>query len=669
MVRNNKLRKCIIMAALFGTGAHAFAEEVDLGKITVKGEGMSEANRSFSVTTIGQDVIRGRSWDQSLRIIEEVPGLDVGAYQAGGTADQFTIRGFSTGGHGSDAAISLDGISLNEGESHADGYGDTNVIIPLEIDTLTVYKGPVSALYGNFARGGTLAFTTRKGGNYTDAYLSGGMYKTFDAQAALGREIGELKTNMAFQSYDSEGWRENSRFTKTVASLRLGYDISDRSEVVLSMRGYGAQWDTAGYIPLEQFEDSSRRRLQAVNAEDDGGHKQYYATRFDWFYDLDDDVRLLTFLYHTSNDFTRFAKFGTNPGGQTERAYSRNALAAGGSLNGKRTLFDVPSSWVVGFEYYTEDTDWLSWNTSNRVRTLATEDRVFEGQTASVYGQFDMDVSPLFKPTLGIRYDNFDGSYLNRDPGGAPFRRDMNNYDHFSPKLGVRSAVHENWELRASVANGFGLPDGPQKFDPTLDVDTIEYWQYEVGVNAMPTPQWYLDMAYFIHDSSDEILENPPGSAQFTNAGKTRRSGLEGEIRFFPEAISNFSVSAVFALMDSEIRSNPDPALVGNEIPALPEHIVTIGLEYAPPTGWGGSLRWRSIGSSYLNETNTATYGGYDIVNASVFYNMPIETGGKLRWFLDINNLTDEVYSEMAFVDLYSPRPPINFMAGVALSM
>jgi hypothetical protein len=40
----------------------------------------------------------------------------------------------------------IDGIPLNEANSHADGYVDSTVLIPLEIGGLTIYRGPVSAL-------------------------------------------------------------------------------------------------------------------------------------------------------------------------------------------------------------------------------------------------------------------------------------------------------------------------------------------------------------------------------------------------------------------------------------------------------------------------------------------------------------------------------------------
>lgn len=647
-------------------------EAVDLESITVKGEGMPEAARSFSVHTIGSDVIHSRNWDQALRFIEEVPGMDLGAYQQGGVADVFTIRGFTGAGHGSDAGVSLDGISLNEGESHADGYADTNTIIPLEIDTLTVYKGPVSPLYGNFARGGVLAFNTRKGGEYQDVSLSFGQFETFDAQAAFGGMFGPVQLNMALQGYDSEGWREHSRYTKSNASIRGSYDLTDATEMAVTLRGHGGQWDAPGYIPESQFEDDDTRRQQAVNAEDDGGEKQYYAERVDINHTISDNLKLLAFLYSTQQDFTRFAKFGYTPGGQTERFYSREAMALGGSLNGNGQIMGYDSTWVLGLEYYDEETDWLRWNTSNRVRVNPTEDRDFTIDTTSIFGQADIDVSPHFRPTLGFRYDSFGGSYDNQDPGGTPFSEDMGDYDHFSPKLGFRSKLTDQWELRGSAANGFGLPDGPAKYDPSLDVDAIEYWQYEIGINGAPSPQWYFDAAAFLMNSSDEILEDPPGSGTFRNVGETDRTGIEGEIRYFPASVNYLEYSVLFSFYDSEIVENPDPTLEGNQIALLPEHIATVAVAYEPPVGWGGALRWRSVGSYPLDDANTEEYDGYDIVNASVFYNFQGNEGRKLRWFFDINNLTDEVYSETALiigVPSYTPRPPISFMTGIKISM
>jgi iron complex outermembrane receptor protein len=700
---NIRLKRAILATALCGASMGVIAQDgVDLGKITVKGEGMREADRSFTVNTVGQDRISAERWEYPLTILEEVPGFDAVAYQHGGVADVFTIRGFTGGGHGSDAGMALDGISLNEGESHADGYGDTNIIIPLEIDHVQVFKGPVSPLYGNFARSGVVAFHTRKTGEYADFNLSMGSFDTYDAQAAFGTNIDGLQINGALQGYESEGWRRHSRYTKMNAALRGAYTFGD-SEIALSLRGHGGEWDAPNYIQHDQFSDKSRRREENpfTRMQEDEGSKRLNSQRLDFFHNLSDDLKLLAFAYRTRSDFTRYqsslrvldsypdlnalpADFMdpnapvniTQIAPQTEHVHRRDAMAFGASLNGTSTLLGSNSNWVVGIEYYDEEADVERWDDVRRARYNLRQDDRFNIKTTSLYGQLDMDINPRFRPTLGFRYDNFDGDRDNRLTGT---KTDMNSYDHFAPKLGLRSALTDTWELRASVANGFGLPSSEAKYDPSVDVDNLEIWQYEIGINGAPTPQWYLDLAAFLIDTSDEIMRDPNDGNRFVNAGKTRRTGLEGEVRFFPSAVENLEIFTAFALYDSEVKRNVDNAVIGKEVVRVPDYIANVGVRYAPPVGWGGQIRLRSLGSWYTNATNTIKYDGYDVVNASLFYSFRTDGSRKARVFLDINNIFDEVYSENvsggphpAQGDVptsYSPRPPANAMVGFMMSL
>ena len=62
-------------------------------------------------------------------------------------------------------------------------------------------------------------------------------------------------------------------------------------------------------------------------------------------------------------------------------------------------------------------------------------------------------------------------------------------------------------------------------------------------------------------------------------------------------------------------------------------------------------------------------------MNASVFYSFRTDDGRGGRVYLDVNNITDEVYSENVSGGLngvptsYSPRPPANAMVGIMLSL
>ncbi len=674
---HHRFKKCAIALALFGTGIGVQAEEpVKLNEITVKGEAMKDSDRSFTVNVISSDTIGSQRWENPLAILEEAPGVEARSIQSGSVADFITIRGMTSGGHGGDIGFTLDGVTMNEADGHADGYADTNVVIPLEIESLAVYKGPVSPLYGNFARGGVMAFTTRKGGEYADVHLSGGAFDSYDGQVAFGTRVGDVQLNGAVQGYESDGWRDNSRFSKMNSALRAAYEIGDRSEIALSLRGHGAWFEGPGNIGRDQFLNDDLRHRQAPSVADqrDGGEKRYSSQRIDFNHLINEKLKLLTFAYNTQMNLTRFESSTPNPPpNQVERAHDREVRAVGASLNGEHRLLGIDSHWVLGAEYYDEDTHEDQWATNARVRGAKQRDRDFTLTTTSLYGQMDLDIDPRFRPTLGFRYDDFDGSLTNLQTG---ITTDLDDFARISPKFGVRSEITDNWELRASAANGFALPNSTQKFDPNINVDAVEFWQYEIGVNGAPSPQWYVDLAAFILDSSDEIQQVPNVTPpQFINAGESRRIGLEGEVRYYPPMWNHVELSTGFGIFDSEIEKSTDPTVVGKELQRVPRYVANLGAKYSPPNGWGGSLRWRSVGPYYTNNQNTGEYEGYDVVNATVFYTMRTAQGRNVRWYMDVNNLADEVYGEnisganaQGQPTSFNPRAPTNVMAGVIIN-
>jgi outer membrane receptor protein involved in Fe transport len=476
-----------ILTPSLGFGEEKKEDPFILDNITVKGQAMSVSDRSTTVNVIGLEQFEAFRLRNPDDILKEIPGVEIGNYNMGGVANTFSLRGFKGAGHGGDGAVFLDGIPLNEGESHADGYADMNVIIPLELERVEVYKGPSSALFGNFAKGGTVSFYTRKTGSYNQSKIDYGSYNTVNVQGAFGSTFGDaLQNNTAVQLYRTDGYQDNQEWLKGNFSTKFTYDVTEDLDVGISFRFHGSEWDGPGYIPKAQFDDETWAKKQAENAEDDGGEKEFYAQRLDVGYTLSDDLRLLAWAYATQQDFTRFAKFGYEPGGQTERNYDRSVYGMGTSLNFNGELASHTVSGVVGLEYYDEETDWLRWDTSNRVRSARTEDRMFNIQTLSLFGEADMELSRYFRPHLGLRYDNFDGNYKNSDPGMDAFDHDMQDYDHLSPKIGFRSQVLNSLDLRLSYTEGFQLPDGDAKYDPAINVDPVKVKQYETGFTLTP---------------------------------------------------------------------------------------------------------------------------------------------------------------------------------------
>lgn len=631
-------------------------------EVQIKGHSFRLKNSTSKVEVIGIDEIKTRVIEQPLRLLERIPGVNISALSQGGIADQFSMRGFTGAGHGGEAGVEIDGVALNEAAGH-DGYADFNILIPISLQKITVYKGPSSALYGGrFAQAGTVSLETRKGGNYNDIRLSGGSYNTFDAQYAFGKTfmIGEreeaLKTNFAIQGFTTDGYIKKSDILKGNFNGRVAYQLSDKSEIAVSVLGHRSEWGAPGYVPKEQYLDKKMRRYPHETAENDGGKKTFLSERIDFSHNISDNVKLLVFGYGVQQDFIRLGKFTYTPTGQTERFYKRNAYAFGASINGRSRLVNKNFNWITGAEFYSDNTNVRRWKTFHTRRMNQTQDRDISIRSFSVYTQGEWDLHKLFRPTIGLRFDIYGGYFANNDPNRTSTRSKINGLSHFSPKLGFRSTLVDNFDFRANVSNGFALPGDDMKY--RTELKPIQLWQYETGI-SYNNKNIFLDVTGFMINSSREILERPIGSGEFINAGSTKRMGIETEARI--DIMEALSLRGAFTHIHTRIVEGNNQ---NKEIAGLPKNQLNLGAIYTSSVGLGADISFRSISDYYIDDANTYKDGAYNWVNLKLFYNFDNLLSNKGNVFLAINNLFNAYYTETIFDNLYTASPTRNFSVG-----
>ncbi|SMO33172.1 Outer membrane receptor proteins, mostly Fe transport [Saccharicrinis carchari] len=646
-----------------------------LSGITVKGGALQNRNSPASISTVHLNSIKKLHLSNPQQILYQVPGVEIGAYNQGGTADVFTMRGFSGGGHEGQAAIEVDGISLNEGEGSHDGYADMNLIIPLNISKVDVYKGPSSVLFGRYAMAGTLSFETRKDGEYQDLSLKGGSFETFDGQIALGKpfELGDntLRTNFAAQLYRTKGFTENAEFLKGNLNGRVAYDVGDHTDIALNLKGYSGTWDAPGYIPGEQFNELDRRNKQALNAENDGGAKNFASERLDVNHSFNENLRLLVFGYAVQQDYQRYAKFSYQPGGQSENNNKRNVYAVGANLNGKHAFGFMDVNWVGGLEFYNEMTNSKRWGTENRVRRALRQKRNYNLQSFSAFAQGEFEISTYFRPTVGLRYDVYNGTLELRDPGVAEENKSLNDLSHVSPKIGFRSTLFPGFDFKANVSNGFIIPPSAIRYNSDMDVDPAEIWQYEAGIVYGRSSFFNVNLTGFILNTSKEISETAPGSGEFFNSGTTQRRGLEMGLKAQP--FDRFHITASFAYTSTEVMDNVNKDLEGKELTNIPRTVTSLSLDYTLKYGFGARINMRDIGKYATGQTNSFFYEGYTVADAALFYNLGSNSSHSGQFFVELNNMFDLNYATYVF-DLgqgqsYGPAPLRNFTIGVAYNL
>lgn len=663
------------LLALAAGGVQATEDRV-LAAVVVKGEGLSPDNEATSATRLGQDEIRTLHPARVQELFEQVPGMNNQGLQIGGVADSIALRGFAGGGHGGDLGAAIDGVPLNEPTSHADGYVDFNVIVPLELEGLTVHRGPVSVLYGNYARAGVVAMTSRKGGSYREVDLSIGRFGTVDLQAATGIEAPGRRINLAIQGLHTDGAREHSRWNRGTVAGRIAVDLTPDVEVAVSGRLHRGSWDATARITEEAYH-RGRLRQASAEAQDDGGEKSYASLRADLGLRLGDRTKLLVFAYGVDQSFRRFSTFAPStwpepagvPWPQRKEDYDRGVFGAGANLNGRHALFGSPVDWVAGLERYRDSTDSrYRANLLDRQDTPLTvsgssriSDRRMTFDTLAWFAQAEWAWRPWLRPSLGIRQDDFGGDCSRRGPetaaGGCGA---MNDYRQTSPKIGVRSTVVSWLDLRASITRGFQLPSDAAKYVEGGRVEPTTFRQREIGATARLGRQALLDLAVFRTDSSNEIYLADTATASYANLGRSRREGLELEVNHAPTP--RWDIRAAGGWFRTDILQSPNGLVVGKRIPNVPDQLLTLVTTWRPLPEWSTQLAVRRVGRYPVDAQNQWTHAGFTTVRLGLAHETQNRDGKRRRYHATIDNLFDRRHATSAGVTngawFYAPGAP-----------
>lgn len=660
--------------------AHAQeAAPAALDAIVVKGQALRTDVLPVTAQSFDQELIRDTATRQPQELLNRVAGVSVDNYNLGGIADSISVRGFSGGGHGGSLGFMLDGIPLNEAMSHDDGYADLNVVIPLELERMTVYKGPSSVLYGNFNRAGLVEMQTRKGGNYQEVDVSGGSFGTGDLQGAIGSENETGQFNAALQASHTNGFRDDSRFNKGTVAARYNWFVNPDLDIAFSGRAYSGRWDAGSYITQDRFD----RDPYSVDprVQGDGGKKDFFTGRVDVNYALSEQLKLLSFAYATHQTLTRWSTYPKDatpdgPWSQSEDDYKRTVLGAGMNLNGRHQLAGGSElNWTSGFELYRETTDYLRFDGEldrSRAGLTPGNDRRYRLDSTGLFGEVQWVPTPLFRPTVGLRFDTFKGKCslrgLEQADGDACSSTDR--YTQFSPKAGFSSQIASWLDLRSSWSRGFALPPVEAIYNRGVDLKPNTFDQIEVGAKFDLLDSLNADLAWYRLTSSNEI-GTVGGVAQ--NFGKTRRDGVELAINWEP--VPDWSVAAVTAWSNSEVLRNPDPHAVGARVANVPRSTSRLEVAYRPELGFGGFAAVRHVGKQAVNVPSAGSQeqrmlGGYTVYDAGLSYRF--KNRGTHRLYLNVANIFDKKYASSSFMisgqQLYGVGAPRSVMLGAQLS-
>ncbi|MDR2436798.1 MAG: TonB-dependent receptor [Endomicrobium sp.] len=653
-------------------------EEIDvLHEIEIRSKIRRAELESTSASVITNEEIRDRIYISPLYILRQTPGVRINEFSEQGVAASVQMRGMS-GGHGGEVGFYMDGIPLND-NVHSDNYIDTSILIPLELETVEVMKGPVSALYGKGTGAGTIAFQSIKTGNLNRFFVRYGSYNHANAAALIARDFGKFHQVYAIDAFHSDNsWHENSKWNRLNLSGRWTYDVSENFLVSFNLRAAYSKWDnnrySASWLPLEKAPDNG-------SGDSGGGHRYRYDARFFANLFLNPQTQLSYYFFASSVDSsmgeltypaTRPGPYTGNPNSGNEQVGERSVYGTGFSYNFSGEL--IPNhdfSLTFGLDYLHEkqklDNYRYKWDTGPE-RTEHYNDVRYTLRTISFFGEAIFGIFENLSARIGGRYDNLTGDISF---GAYHAARPNENYNAkvlsiFSPKFGLVYSPFDYLDVYTNYGKGWGMPgiSSGQYFMNHQLKQTIRD-QYEFGFRLRPINWIEFGAVYFLARTSNDI-GTPTGAPEPENIGTTEKRGIETYIMARP--FEHIYISANYSYLDAKLKKQANPVNNGRRVTGHARHIYNIEISYSPPLGFGGRATF-NYNANILNSYQpsgpyyNSNYGSLDL-QASYKFNDSYTVK------LDILNVTnDRPVQGSKYNQYYTYAPVAPITAYVTLEM
>lgn len=649
------------LALLMATAAGA--EEADGEKdvlldelvITTTGFGTPRATHTGNIAKIGEFEMEFIRPAQPAEALNRLPG--VGIQQGSGAEHLTAIRSpVLTGGAGAGSFLYLeDGVPMR-----AAGFANVNALMEAmdEISGgIEVVRGPGGARYGSNAEHGLINFLSRPPAPEGDAELTlwGGPHDFFKTSGTASRTIaGEGAATHGFRGsfavLHDGGFRAESGLEQQKARLRYDY-AAPETRIAATLTAVNTNQETAGFVAGPKAYKNPA--LYRTNPDPDAYRDAWAvraAVRIER--DLSDNLTLALTPYARKNDMDFLMHF-MRPGKPREENghWSVGTLA---SLvmdldDGHRVIFGLDTEYTDGYLKEIQDLP-----TVGTMPQGVHYDYTVKSLVLAPYIHSEWRLAPKTLFTAGLRFEYTRYDYANHAPNGVSGRYlripdRVDEFGDFTPKIGLLHAFNENVTGFVNLARGTRAPQTTDLYrlqnlqipgeGKSEKLDSIEVGaRGRISGISYETNLFYMEKRnYYFRDA---------GGFNVTD-GKTDHAGIEVEISA-PLAFGFDIAAAGTYARHTYAFTNITPTETirdGDDVDTAPRTLGNLRLGYNFNEGAGrAELEWVHMGSYWMNAANTVKYGGHDIFNLRLDYDL----SENLALFGKITNIFDRRYADRA---------------------
>jgi hypothetical protein len=571
-----------------------------------------------------------RPVNRATEVLETVPGLIISQHSGEGKANQYYLRGFNLD-HGFDFAQTVAGIPVNmPTHAHAQGYADSNFLIPELVSGVQFRKGPYYAENGDFSSAGSANINYFNVLDRPIVSVTGGSFDYRRFLGAVSPRLGAGNVLAAFEyERDNGPWVSPNKKDKYNGLLRYSQGDS-RNGLSLTFLGFSNHWHSTDQIPQRAIDAGLIDRFGFIE-ETDGGETFRYSGVFDWQRsDTYGSTRLTAFAQRYGVQlFHNFTYFMNDPENGDQFEQFERRWTTGAKLTHRRLarIAGTPTESAFGVDLRTDSVGGplglYHTRQTERIATLRADDA--DQVAMGLFANSEVEWSTKVRTTLGLRGDVYHWNVESLNP--------LNSGDKtsaiLSPKLSAAfgpwraTEVYANWGLgfHSNSALGITLTVDPVTGEPAPGSPAFARAHgAEVGVRTVAirglqstATLWFLDF------DSELIYVGDSGSTEEGPA--SRRVGVEITNYIYPHPWVNLDFDVSF----SRARFRDVPA-DESFVPGALNRVVSAGVGVNPPAGVPkgpfGSIRLRHFGPRPLLEDGSVKSSQTSIVNGEAGYKL-----------------------------------------------
>ena len=573
----------------------------------------SKKFRSIKIIT-NEEIINSPATNLS-DLLQEISGIDIRRRGVGGVQGDLYVRG----GGFDQTLVLIDGMKMDDIQT---GHHTLNVILPLHlIERIEIIKGPAARIFGQNAFSGAINLVTKHfksqnadipkkksvSINLSELVLGSFDQKTFSIGSKIVTK--NIESLINFTSNRSDGYRYNTDLKKNSYFIKTSINSKNSPLNIITFfnqNKFGANGFYASPSARDQYEETQASLL---------GISKTFSS---------ENLSITPKLYWRR--------------GQDEYIYIRNNpsvyrnLHITNKFSGEITGSYFLESGVLGFGLDLSHADISSNNLGERKRT-----------TLNLFTDYKFKLlndKLVLSPGIAISY--FSDMSFHSFPGldiGLDLNTSLKLYSNIGKTYRIPTYTDLYYSDRTTIGN--------ENLEPESAIST------ELGIK-FNNMNWNLTAAVFQRNSKnliDYVKENENDLWKANNIGELKTSGVEMDIRYNFETKWNSSNSNYINISYTRINDNNYVKNINfsrYSINSLKDQFISkLNINYL----------------KNINHSITYKYGersdknNFSVLDSKIMY--------KKLFYLYVNNILDEVYSETNLV----PMPGTNFLVGFTIGI